>query len=76
VYLKEVKLKKNDMHGELFRFLDRAQLPASQKEKIYTTIIRGKTSARVISALLALDLGEDIIDAISEIVWANPGEVD
>jgi hypothetical protein len=64
------------MHGELFRFLDRAQLPASQKEKIYNTIIRGKSSARVISALLALDLGEDIIDAISEIVWANPDEVD
>ncbi|MDN6193856.1 MAG: DUF5110 domain-containing protein [Alkalibacterium sp.] len=76
VYLKDMALKYNDMHGELFRFLDRAQLPASQKEKIYNTVIRGKTSARVISALLALDLDEDLLGAISEIVWANPDEVD
>ncbi|WP_423188527.1 TIM-barrel domain-containing protein [Alkalibacterium sp. f15] len=76
VYFKEVQLKKNDMHSELFRFLDRAQLPASLKEKIHSTIIRGRTSARVISALLALDLGEDLMDAISEIVWANPDDVD
>lgn len=76
VVLKEVRLKRNDMHGELFRFLDRAQLPADLKEKIYSTIIRGKSSSRVISALLALDLDEDLMDAISEIVWANPDEVD
>lgn len=76
VIFRDVVLKQNDMHGELFRFLDRSQLPSALKEKIYSTIIRGKTSARVISALLALDLEEDLMDAISEIVWANPDEVD
>ena len=76
IYFKNVTMKRNDMHGELFRFLDRAELADSLKEKIYTTVIKGKTSARVISALLALDLDLDLMDAVSEIVWANPNEVD
>ncbi|EXJ23469.1 Maltodextrin glucosidase [Alkalibacterium sp. AK22] len=75
INFKGVKVKKNDMHAELFSFLDRAQLPASLKEKVYHTIVKGKTSARVISALLALDLDPDLMDAISEIVWANPDDV-
>lgn len=75
VYFRGVGLRKNDMHGELFRFLDRAQIPASSKEKIFTTIVKGKSSARVISALLALDIDPDLMDAISEIVWANPDDV-
>lgn len=75
LYFKGVDLRKNDMHGELFRFLDRAQIPVSSKESIFKTIIKGKTSARVISALLALDLDSDLMDAISEIVWANPDDV-
>lgn len=75
LYFKGVELKKNDMHGELFRFLDRAQIEASEKESIYSTIVKGKSSARVISALLALDIDPDLMEAISEIVWANPDDV-
>ncbi len=76
VYFKGVSIKGNDMHGELFRFLDRAELSTDLKDKIYTTVVKGKTSSRVISALLALDLEMHLLDAISEIVWANPQEVD
>ena len=76
VYFKEAKLKHNDMHGELFQFLDRAELSAELKENIYMTVVKGKTSARVISALLALDLDTNLMEAVSEIVWANPDEID
>ncbi|WP_460322544.1 glycoside hydrolase family 31 protein [Alkalibacterium psychrotolerans] len=76
IYFRGVELRKNDMHGELFRFLDRAQIEAHVKEKIFTTIVKGRTSARVISALLALDIDPDLMDAISEIVWANPDDVE
>lgn len=76
IFFKGVERRKNDMHGELFSFLDRAQIEAHLKEKIFNTIVKGRTSARVISALLALDLDPDLMDAISEIVWANPDDVD
>lgn len=75
IYFKGVEMKRNDMHGELFRFLDRAELSDNLKEKIYTTVVKGKTSSRVISALLALDIDPELMDAISEIIWANPNEV-
>lgn len=71
-----VSVKRNDMHAELFSFLDRAQLSDLLKEKIYATIKKARNSARVISDLLALGLDPHLMEALSEIIWANPDDVD
>lgn len=76
VRFKGVSAKKNDMLGEVFSFLDRAQLSTNLKEKIYTTVRKSRNSARVISGLLALDIDPDLLEALSELIWANPGDTD
>jgi alpha-glucosidase (family GH31 glycosyl hydrolase) len=76
VRFKEVHTKRNDMHAEVFHFLDRAQLSDHLKEKIYQKIKEGSTSARVITGLLALDLDPELMEALSELIWANPDDVD
>ncbi|SDC12502.1 Alpha-glucosidase, glycosyl hydrolase family GH31 [Marinilactibacillus psychrotolerans] len=76
VRFRGVSAKKNDMYGEIFRFLDRAQLSTSLKEKIYTTVRKSRNSARVISGLLALDIDPDLLEALSELIWANPGDIE
>ncbi|WP_208559893.1 glycoside hydrolase family 31 protein [Marinilactibacillus kalidii] len=76
VRFKGVSAKKNDMFGEVFSFLDRAQLSTNLKEKIYTTVRKNRNSARVISGLLALDIDPDLLEALSELIWANPGDID
>lgn len=76
VRFKNVHTRKNDMHAEVFHFLDRAQLPDHLKEKVYKRIKEGSTSARVVSALLALDLDPQLMEALSELIWSNPDDVD
>lgn len=76
IKFKGVHTRRNDMHAEVFQFLDRAQLSDHLKEKVYQKIKEGSTSARVISGLLALDLDPQLMEALSELIWANPDDVD
>ncbi|WP_035618429.1 glycoside hydrolase family 31 protein [Lacticigenium naphthae] len=75
IQLNKTRMCRNDYRRDLYEFLDQAQLSIALKEKIYSAIRKATTSSRAISALIALDLHPVILEAITEIIWANPDDI-
>lgn len=68
VHFQNVCVKGNDLEHEVFDFLNDAQISFAIKEQIYATVRKNK--AVVINELQAMDLEKELIEAVSEIIWA------
>lgn len=60
----------NDVQGEVFRFLDQAEIDFPSKDRIYATVCAQPDSGTALSDLFALDLPEDLYGALSELLTA------
>lgn len=63
-------IKVPDYQREVFEFIDEAQMPFRQKDKLYELIKESDNHAKVIGSLQTLDLEQEVLEIISEILWA------
>lgn len=64
-------LKEPDYQREVFEFIDEAQMSFKQKDKLYNLIKESDNHAKVIGSLQTLDLEQEVLEIISEILWAH-----
>jgi alpha-glucosidase (family GH31 glycosyl hydrolase) len=74
VQFKEAAIRENSYEKELFDFLNKAQIPFSTKEQIYLVVQRGKNTSKVMGELQAMNLEVELLEAVSEILWAYSEE--
>lgn len=70
VHLKKVCVRSNDLEDQLFNFLNDAQISFITKEQIYSTVKKNKNKPIIINELQSMNLEEELIEAVSEIIWA------
>ena len=63
-------IKMPDYQREVFEFIDEAQMSFRQKDKLYELIQKSDNHAKVIGSLQTLDLEQEVLEIISEILWA------
>lgn len=64
-------VRRNDVAGRVFAFLDQAEIPFLTKEFVYRGVREATTPAGQMRAITALDLDADLFEALSEIVLAQ-----
>lgn len=74
VQFKEAVISGNNYEKQLFDFLNKAQIPFSTKEQIYLVVQRGKNTSKVMGQLQAMNLEVELLEAVSEILWAYSEE--
>lgn len=70
VEIAKAAIKVPDYKEEVFAFIDEAQMSFDKKNKLFEIIQKSNNHAKVISSLQALDLEEEVLEIISEILWA------
>ncbi|MBL4936444.1 DUF5110 domain-containing protein [Clostridium sp. YIM B02515] len=70
VIFKEASIRENYYEQEIFDFLNKAQISFIIKEQIYSAVRKFKNSPKLMSELQALNLETELLEAVSEILWA------
>lgn len=70
ILFKETTVMENSYEEELFDFLNKAQIPFSIKEQVYSAVKKYKNSSKVMSTLHALNVESELLEGVSEILWA------
>ncbi|HIZ47585.1 MAG TPA: glycoside hydrolase family 31 protein [Candidatus Gemmiger excrementavium] len=60
----------NDIRGEVFRFLDQAEIEFAAKDRIYHAVCAQPDPAQALSALFAMKLSGDLYGALAELLTA------
>lgn len=70
VLFKKTTVRGNNYEEEIFNLLNRLQISFAIKDQIYSAVIKYKNSPKLMGELQALDLETELLEAISEILWA------
>ena len=66
-----VSLAENDVLGQLYAFLDQAEIEFNKKTAVYRLVASGKKPLVVMGQLQAMGLSEDLVKCVSEIITAQ-----
>ncbi|MBM6615427.1 DUF5110 domain-containing protein [Desemzia sp. RIT804] len=70
VEIPKAAIKVPDYQKEVFDFIDEAQMSFDKKDKLYELIKKSDNHAKVIGSLQTLNLEQEVLEIISEILWA------
>lgn len=66
-----VSLAENDVAGQVYAFLDQAEIEFNKKTAVYRLVTSGKRPLVVMGQLQAMGLSEDLVKCVSEIITAQ-----
>ncbi|MCM8709843.1 glycoside hydrolase family 31 protein [Clostridium sp. SYSU_GA19001] len=70
VLFKEATIRGNNYEKEIFDFLNKAQISFDLKGQIYSAVKKYKNTPKLMSELQVLNLETELLEAVSEIIWA------